>query len=101
MSWIRSRDLRILSIGEVRYTRDSRFTPLHDAGNDVWALKIADAEMADSGEYECQASDQATTSLGGKFKKSNPISKSLLQVSYHDDIEKEMKMRVSLLVLGK
>ena len=24
-----------------------------------------------------------------------------LQVSYHDDIEKEMKMRVSLLVLGK
>ena len=57
MSWIRSRDLRILSIGEVRYTRDSRFTPLHDAGNDVWALKIADAEMADSGEYECQVSE--------------------------------------------
>ena len=61
VSWIRSRDLRILSIGEVRYTRDSRFTPLHDAGNDVWALKIADAEMADSGEYECQVSDRATT----------------------------------------
>ena len=59
VSWIRSRDLRILSIGEVRYTRDSRFTPLHDAGNDVWALKIADAEMADSGEYECQVSDWA------------------------------------------
>ena len=58
VSWIRSRDLRILSIGEVRYTRDSRFTPLHDAGNDVWALKIADAEMADSGEYECQVSER-------------------------------------------
>ena len=25
----------------------------------------------------------------------------LFQVSYHDDIEKEMKMRVSLVVLGK
>ena len=58
VSWIRSRDLRILSIGEIRYTRDSRFTPLHDAGNDVWALKIADAEMADSGEYECQVSER-------------------------------------------
>ena len=70
MSWIRSRDLRILSIGEIRYTRDSRFTPLHDAGNDVWALKIADAEMADSGEYECQVSERASEreSEGDQFK---------------------------------
>ena len=45
MSWIRSRDLRILSIGEIRYTRDSRFTPLHDAGNDVWAL-MSDMQVA-------------------------------------------------------
>ncbi len=54
VSWIRRRDLRILSIGKIRYTRDDRFTPLHDEGNDVWALKISDARMSDSGEYECQ-----------------------------------------------
>ena len=29
------------------------------------------------------------------------MSRLFLQVSYHDDIEKEMKMRVSLVVLGK
>ena len=40
VSWIRRRDLRILSIGKIRYTQDTRFTPLHDEGNDVWALKI-------------------------------------------------------------
>ena len=70
VSWIRSRDLRILSIGEVRYTRDSRFTPLHDAGNDVWALKISDAQMPDSGEYECQVSERFVPYYGGKFKRS-------------------------------
>lgn len=73
VSWIRNRDLRILSIGKVRYTQDRRFTPLHNEG-DAWALKIQEATFADSGHYECQ-------------------------VSYHDDVEKKLKMPVTLYVL--
>ena len=76
VSWIRTRDIRVLSIGRIRYTQDTRFTPLHEEGNDVWALKIQETRMSDSGLYECQ-------------------------VSYHDDVEKKLKKPVKLLVLGK
>jgi hypothetical protein len=76
VSWIRSRDIRVLAIGKVRYTQESRFTPLHEEGNDVWALKIQETRMSDSGLYECQ-------------------------VSYHDDVEKKLKLPVRLIVLGK
>ena len=65
-----------MAIGKVRYTQDTRFTPLHEEGNDVWALKIQETRMSDSGLYECQ-------------------------VSYHDDVEKKLKMPVRLIVLGK
>jgi len=58
----------------VRYTQDTRFTPLHEEGNDVWALKIQETRMSDSGLYECQ-------------------------ISYHDDVEKKLKKPVKLLVL--
>ena len=75
VSWIRVRDLGILSIGKIRYTTDDRFAPLHEEGNDVWALKIMDVRRADAGKYECQ-------------------------VSYHDDVEKKMKKPVALVVLG-
>ena len=75
VSWIRTRDIRVLAIGKVRYTQDTRFTPLHEEGNDVWALKIQETRMSDTGLYECQ-------------------------VSYHDDVEKKLKMPVKLVVLG-
>jgi len=54
VSWIRRRDLRLLSVGRVRYTQDERFTPLHEDGNDVWALKIQETRKEDQGYYECQ-----------------------------------------------
>ena len=73
---MRSRDLRILAIGKIRYTQDTRFTPLNEEGNDVWVLKIRNARFSDSGKYECQ-------------------------VSYHDDVEKKLKMPVFLHVLGR
>lgn len=65
-----------MAIGKTRYTQDSRFTPLHEEGNDVWALKIQNTRFEDAGQYECQ-------------------------VSYHDDMEKKMKKPVRLVVLGE
>ena len=40
VSWIRSRDLTILTIGLVRYTRDQRFTAIHGQGTNNWGLKV-------------------------------------------------------------
>ncbi|CAB4059215.1 unnamed protein product [Lepeophtheirus salmonis] len=47
VSWLRTRDLRILTIGKIRYTEDPRFQPLHTEGNDLWALKIRNASFED------------------------------------------------------
>ena len=75
ISWIRSRDHRIVAIGKIRYTQDKRFTPMNEDGNEVWVLKIQNARLSDSGNYECQ-------------------------ISYHDDMENKLKMPVRLRVLG-
>ena len=40
VSWIRSRDLTILTIGLIRYTRDQRFTAIHGQDTNNWALKV-------------------------------------------------------------
>ena len=73
---MRRSDLKILTIGSILYTQDHRFSPLHEAGSDVWILKVTHSRVGDSGEYECQ-------------------------VSYHDDMEKKIKMPFTLLVLGE
>ena len=49
---------------------------MNEDGNEVWVLKIQNARISDSGNYECQ-------------------------ISYHDDMEKKLKMPVRLRVLGK
>jgi len=74
VSWIRSRDLTILTIGLIRYTRDQRFTAIHGQDTNNWALKIVNPNLNDSGLYECQ-------------------------ISYHDDMEKKLKMPFKLQVL--
>ena len=76
VSWIRRSDLKILTIGLILYTKDNRFCPIHDPASNVWILKLAQAQVEDSGDYECQ-------------------------VSYHEDEEKKLKMSFSVTVLGK
>ena len=68
--------MKILTIGEILYTQDKRFSPLHNEGSNVWMLKLTNPQLKDSGEYECQ-------------------------VSYHDDKEEKLRMPYRLIVLGK
>ena len=76
VSWIRRSDLKILTIGDILYTQDQRFMPIHEEGSESWILKLTNPQVKDSGEYECQ-------------------------VSYHEDVEKKLTMPISLNVLGK
>ena len=76
VSWIRRSDLKILTIGDILYTQDQRFMPIHEEGSESWILKLTNPQVKDSGEYECQ-------------------------VSYHEDVEKKLTMPISLTVLGK
>ena len=76
VSWIRSSDLKILTIGDILYTQDPRFHPIHEKDSDVWILKLSNTRVEDTGEYECQ-------------------------LSYHEDVEKKLKMPFRLNVLSK
>ncbi|XP_042230940.1 limbic system-associated membrane protein-like [Homarus americanus] len=54
VSWIRGRDLRILTVGRYTYTTDLRFEALHQQASTEWTLRIKSVQLRDQGNYECQ-----------------------------------------------
>ncbi|XP_066986885.1 zwei Ig domain protein zig-8-like [Macrobrachium rosenbergii] len=56
VSWIRQRDLHILTVGRYTYTTDDRYQVIHSRHSTDWILKIKYAQERDSGNYECQVS---------------------------------------------
>jgi len=58
VSWIRKRDLHILTIGSITYTADRRFTSVQNEDSTVWQLTIEPTLHTDSGMYECQISTE-------------------------------------------
>ncbi|XP_050715524.1 uncharacterized protein LOC126998143 isoform X2 [Eriocheir sinensis] len=58
VSWIRRRDLHVLTAGSYTYTSDSRFRALHLVGSPFWTLQVDSPRAHDSGVYECQVSMQ-------------------------------------------
>lgn len=40
VSWVRYRDVSLLSVGKFVYTKDSRFKVLHEKNSDEWFLVI-------------------------------------------------------------
>ncbi|CAO1405687.1 unnamed protein product [Diamesa tonsa] len=58
VSWIRKRDLHIMTIGILTYTNDQRYQALHTEGSDEWSLRITSPQTRDSGVYECQVSTE-------------------------------------------
>lgn len=63
VSWIRKRDLHILTVGILTYTNDQRYQSLHADGTDEWTLRITSPQPRDSGIYECQVSTEPKISL--------------------------------------
>ncbi|XP_053621762.1 uncharacterized protein LOC128681677 isoform X3 [Plodia interpunctella] len=63
VSWIRHRDLHILTVGGYTYTSDQRFQATHSAQTDDWTLHIKWAQQRDAGVYECQVSTQPVRSF--------------------------------------
>ncbi|GFT69021.1 uncharacterized protein NPIL_677921 [Nephila pilipes] len=63
VSWIRQRDLRILTMGTNTYTTDQRFQLIRTDDVEDWNLQIRDSRESDSGVYECQVSTEPKLSL--------------------------------------
>ncbi|XP_024946991.1 uncharacterized protein LOC107273924 isoform X2 [Cephus cinctus] len=76
VSWIRKRDLHILTVGILTYTNDQRFQSLHSDGSDEWTLKISSPQVRDSGTYECQVSTEPKISLA--YRLSVVVSKAMI-----------------------
>ncbi|GLH11028.1 Uncharacterized protein GBIM_15887 [Gryllus bimaculatus] len=62
VSWIRHRDIHILTVGGYTYTSDQRFQANHHRDNEDWTLQIKWAQKRDAGVYECQISTQPVRS---------------------------------------
>ncbi|KAG5329243.1 LACH protein, partial [Acromyrmex charruanus] len=58
VSWMRSKDLHILTSGNFSFSSDARFGPQHTPGSDAWTLRLDNARKTDSGKYECQVNTE-------------------------------------------
>lgn len=54
VTWIRHRDLHLLTVGRSTYTSDQRFTSIHNPMTEDWTLQLRYPQRRDSGVYECQ-----------------------------------------------
>ncbi|XP_065168018.1 zwei Ig domain protein zig-8-like isoform X1 [Atheta coriaria] len=54
VTWIRHRDLHLLTVGRHTYTSDQRFSSIHNPMTEEWTLQIRYPQRRDSGIYECQ-----------------------------------------------
>ncbi|KAH1006705.1 hypothetical protein HUJ05_007413 [Dendroctonus ponderosae] len=63
VSWIRKRDLHILTVGVLTYTSDQRFQIIRTEKSSNWTLQIKFPQMRDSGIYECQVNTEPKMSL--------------------------------------
>lgn len=63
VSWMRKRDMHILSAGTLMYTSDLRFQVIHPDKSENWTLHIKSPQQRDSGVYECQVSTEPKMSL--------------------------------------
>ncbi|XP_066146101.1 neurotrimin-like isoform X3 [Euwallacea fornicatus] len=56
VSWVRHRDVHLLTVGRYTYTSDQRFRAIHQPHTEDWTLQIKYPQHRDSGVYECQVS---------------------------------------------
>ena len=56
ISWIRHRDIHLLTVGRYTYTSDQRFSAHHIPLTHFWQLRIRAVTPRDEGFYECQVS---------------------------------------------
>ncbi|RWR99863.1 Down syndrome cell adhesion molecule-like protein, partial [Dinothrombium tinctorium] len=68
VSWVRQRDLHILTVGRYTYTSDQRFTCIHLDNTDDWTLEIKYVQKEDAGVYECQISTEPKMSYSIKLQ---------------------------------
>ncbi|XP_015028685.2 zwei Ig domain protein zig-8 [Drosophila virilis] len=74
VSWIRHRDLHLLTVSESTYTSDQRFNAIYNKQTGDWSLQIKYPQIRDSGVYECQISTTPPVGYTMIFSVVEPIT---------------------------
>ncbi|KAL1453620.1 hypothetical protein WDU94_009947, partial [Cyamophila willieti] len=56
VSFVRHRDIHLLTTGRYTYTNDQRFRVINNPTSDDWTLRLKYPQHRDTGVYECQVS---------------------------------------------
>uniref|UniRef100_A0A182TC26 Ig-like domain-containing protein n=1 Tax=Anopheles maculatus TaxID=74869 RepID=A0A182TC26_9DIPT len=77
VSWIRHRDLHLLTVGKATYTSDQRYQSVHNPQLDDWSLKVSQTSAQDGvGGFLWSPSSQVCfrPALASPFPKSSPTN---------------------------
>ncbi|CAO1379785.1 unnamed protein product [Diamesa tonsa] len=74
VTWIRHRDLHLLTVGKSTYTSDQRYQSVHNPHTDDWALKVLYPQKRDSDVYECQISTTPPVGISMMLSVVEPIT---------------------------
>ncbi|XP_071520588.1 protein sidekick-2-like [Panulirus ornatus] len=67
VSWIRHRDLHVLTVSSFTFTNDERFSAHRDPATGDWVLVLRRPMPSDSGFYECSISTKPVTAISVKL----------------------------------
>ncbi|XP_068203028.1 protein sidekick-like [Palaemon carinicauda] len=62
VSWIRHRDVHLLTVDQYTYTSDQRFQAMYEPSTGDWVLLVGSVQSRDRGVYECQIGTTPPTS---------------------------------------
>ncbi|XP_068230627.1 zwei Ig domain protein zig-8-like [Palaemon carinicauda] len=68
VSWIRHKDLHVLTVGSFTFTNDDRFSAHRDPSSGDWVLVLRHPQPTDSGFYECSISTKPVTAVSVKLE---------------------------------
>ncbi|XP_076169759.1 neurotrimin isoform X1 [Ptiloglossa arizonensis] len=74
VSWVRHRDIHLLTTGVETYTSDQRFVASHFPRTEDWTLQVRYPQRRDSGTYECQVSTTPPSSLSMHLSVVEPVT---------------------------
>ncbi|XP_063884498.1 zwei Ig domain protein zig-8-like isoform X2 [Scylla paramamosain] len=102
VTWLRRRDLHILTVGHHTYSADQRFQAVHAEGSNEWTLVVRYAQVRDSGVYECQVNTEQKMSRPVTLHVHDPhrvVTQTKVFVANNTASTKDGKLRVEILGL--
>ncbi|XP_042227880.1 zwei Ig domain protein zig-8-like [Homarus americanus] len=102
VSWIRGRDLHVLSSGQVTFSSDSRISVSHV--KDSWTLTIRYTQPRDAGSYSCQVNTQPLIAswynLTVVEARANILGKETMYVQFGSTVTLECVIKEELVIPG-